>query len=94
MIEHLRGREESFRTLWMDRAGSGMDRPGLSPQRRFHPRSILSLLRCKSGSGRFAFVKALVERRAAVEGEWPVSQRGRREVMPDIEQADLPGAWS
>ena len=31
---------------WMDRAGGGMDRPGLSPQRRFHPRSVLPLLRC------------------------------------------------
>ena len=47
MIEHLKGREQALASAWMDRAGGGMDCPGLSPQRRFHPASVLSLLRCR-----------------------------------------------
>ena len=53
-----------------------MDRPGLSPQRRFHPRSVLSLLRYQTNDGASRFVKALVERKTAVESEWPLVNGG------------------
>ena len=75
MIEHLRGRERALRTLWMDRAGSGMDRPGLSPQRRFHRAQFCHYFDANRKRA-LRFVKALVERRAAVESEWPVVNGG------------------
>ena len=69
-----------------------MDCPCLSPQRRFHPASVLSLLRCHRSAGA-RFVKALIDRRAAVESDVAGCQR-RREDVPDFRQADLPGAGS
>ena len=53
-----------------------MDCPGLSPQRSFHPASVLSLLRCARGSRALRFVKALIDRKEAVESEWPVVNGG------------------
>ena len=52
-----------------------MDRPGLSPQRRFHPRSVLSYFDTKRMTA-LRFVKALVERKTAVESEWPLVNGG------------------
>ena len=54
-----------------------MDRPGLSPQRSFHPRSVLSLLRC-AVTRAHRIVKALVERRAASKAIMAVVNGGGR----------------
>ena len=69
-----------------------MDRPSLPPQRRFHPDTILSLLRGAPERG---------PADCADIGYSPGGGRERmagcqrsREVMPDIEQADLPGTRS
>ena len=95
MIEHLRGREQALAALGWDRAGGRMDCPGLSSQRRFHPASVLSLLRCRRGMhGVARFVKALVDRKEAVESEWPVMSTEAGKIMPDFREGDLSGAWS
>ena len=52
-----------------------MDRPGLSPQRSFHPASVLSLLRCPPEAG-VAFREGIGWTRDAVESEWPVVNGG------------------
>ena len=68
-----------------------MDRPGLSPQRRFHPRlsfvitSMLTGAKRRTDSSRHWLIGGM-RCRERVAG----CQR-RREDMPDIEQADLPG---
>ena len=90
MIEHLKGREQALAAARMDRAGGGMDCPGLSPQRRFHPASVLPLLRCRRKRAH-RFVKALVDAGCGVESDYlPVVNGGGKDV-PDFEQGDLPG---
>ena len=52
-----------------------MDRPGLSTQRSFHPASVLPLLRCGEKTS-LPFREALIDRKEAVESEWPVVNGG------------------
>ena len=92
MIEHLRGRDRKLEPLgW-----TGQDAEWIALV-CLHSGVFTRAQFCDYFDARrnraLRFVKALVERRAAVEGEWPIMKRRRKDV-PDIEQADLPGAGS
>ena len=40
LIAHLKGREKALETFWLDGLQGRMDRAGLSPRRRLHPRAV------------------------------------------------------
>ena len=52
-----------------------MDCSCLSSQRRFHPATVLSLLRCRQEAGA-SLRQGLIDRKEAVESEWPVVNGG------------------
>ena len=94
MIEHLRGRDRKLEPLgW-----TGQDAEWIALV-CLHSGVFTRAQFCHyfDTAGRKPGVtvsyKTLVERRQAIESEWPPSQWGRENV-PDIEQRDLPGARS
>ena len=89
MIEHLRGRESALEPLgWTGREAEWIALVCLHSGVFTRPQFCHYFDADRKRAHRF--VKAIIDRKEAVESEWAGCQR-RREVMPDIEQADLSG---
>ena len=89
MIEHLKGRERALASLgWTGREAEWIALVCLHSGVFTRPQFCHYFDAARKRA--YRFVKALIDRKEAVESEWPVVKR-RREIMPDIEQADLPG---
>ena len=85
MIEHLRGRDRKLEPLgWTGQDAEWIAlvclHSGVFTRAQFCHYFDTDRKRA------LRFVKALIERRAAVEGEWPIMNGGGKDV-PDIEQA-------
>ncbi len=92
MIEHLRGRDRKLEPLgWTGQDAEWIAlvclHSGVFTRAQFC--DYFDTYRKQA----HRFVKMLIDRKAAVEGEWPLTQWRRKDV-PDIEQADLPGLGS
>ena len=77
-------------TARLDGPRSGVDRAGVSAQRRLYAGAVLFTTSIRRATGLHRFVKTLVERGRPSRGT-PSSSMGGPDV-PDIEQAALPGA--
>ena len=92
MIEHLRGRDRKLEPLgW-----TGPDAEWIAlvclHSGVFTRAQFCHYFDARQQSGVTDSCRALIEQRAAVETNLIAFQR-RREDVPHIEQADLPGAW-
>ena len=88
MIEHLRGRERALEALyWTGREAEWI---ALSVSIAAFPRPQFCHYFDADRKRALRFVKALIDRKEAVESEWPVVNGGGKSWLY-IEQADLPG---
>ena len=89
MIEHLKGRERALASLgWTGREAEWIALVCLHSGVFTRPQFCRYFDAARKRAHRF--VKALIDRKEACRERVAGCQR-RREVMPDIEQADLPG---
>ena len=76
MIEHLRGRDRKLEPLgWTGRDAEWIALVGLHSG-VFTRAQFCDYFGVRTPTGAHRFVKSLVERRAAVEGEWPMFSTG------------------